>query len=54
MSLPRGVLPVREINKIQLKRRSIQSQADSGLPTQLIPGVFRRKSPFLYFRPRDT
>jgi len=27
MSLPRGVLPVREINKIQLKRRTIESTA---------------------------
>src|SRR4029453_17466399 len=36
-----------------MKRRSVQSQANSGLPTQLIPVAFRRKSPFLYFRPRD-
>jgi hypothetical protein len=26
--------------------RSVQSQADSGLPTQLIPVAFRRKSHF--------
>ena len=31
MSLPRGVLPVREINKIQLKRRSVQSYVEIGL-----------------------
>jgi len=46
MSLPRGVLPVREINKIQLMRRSVQSQEKSGLPTQLIRVAFRRKSHF--------
>jgi hypothetical protein len=33
--------------------RTVQSQADSGLPTQRLPVAFRRKSPFLYFRPRD-
>jgi hypothetical protein len=38
---------------IGLTRRSIQSQAASDLPTQLIPVAFRRKLPFLYFRPGD-
>src|SRR5262245_18420937 len=40
---------------IKLKRRSVQSQADSGLPTQLIPVVFRcLNHTFLYLYPRDT
>jgi hypothetical protein len=35
-------------------RRSIQSQADSGLPTQLIPVAFLRVNhTFLYLYPRD-
>jgi hypothetical protein len=34
---------------------SVQSQADSGLPTQLIPIAFRRVNhTFLYLYPRDT
>jgi hypothetical protein len=34
---------------------SVQSQADSGLPTQLIPITFRRVNhTFLYLYPRDT
>jgi hypothetical protein len=37
-----------------LKRRSVQSQADSDLPTQLIPVAFRRVNhTFLYLYPRD-
>jgi hypothetical protein len=37
-----------------LSRRSVQSQADSGLPTQLIPVAFRRVNhTFLYLYPRD-
>jgi methionine sulfoxide reductase catalytic subunit len=36
------------------RRRSVQSQADSGLPTQLIPVAFRRVNhTFLYLYPRD-
>ena len=36
-------------------KRSVQSQADSGLPTQLIPVAFRRVNhTFLYLYPRDT
>ena len=35
-------------------RRSVQSQADSGLPTHLIPTSFRRVNhTFLYLYPRD-
>ena len=37
-----------------LRRRSVQSQADSGLSTQLIPVAFRRVNhTFLYLYPRD-
>jgi hypothetical protein len=40
---------------ISLKRRSVQSQAKSGLPTRLIPVAFRRVNhTFLYLYPRDT
>jgi hypothetical protein len=38
-----------------VSRRSIQSQADSGLPTQRIPVAFRHVNhTFLYLYPRDT
>jgi hypothetical protein len=41
--------------EIALRRRSVQSQADSGLPTQLIPVAFRRVNhTFLYLYPRDA
>jgi hypothetical protein len=43
------------LNKFELTRRSIQSQADSGLPAQLILVAFRRVNhTFLYLYPRDT
>jgi hypothetical protein len=36
-------------------RRSVQSQADSGLPARPLPVVFRRVNhTFLYLSPRDT
>ena len=41
--------------QIRLTRRSVQSQADSGLLTQLIPVAFCRVDrTFLYLHPRDT
>jgi hypothetical protein len=40
--------------EIRLTRRSVQSQADSGLPTQLILVAFRRVNhTFPYLYPRD-
>jgi hypothetical protein len=41
------------LNKFELTRRSIQSQADSDLPTQLIPVAFVVNHTFLYLYPRD-
>jgi hypothetical protein len=38
--------PTTQSYKTRLLRRSVQSQAVSGLPTQPIPVAFRRKSPF--------
>ena len=45
--------PVRR--ETALLRRSVQSQDESGLPTQLMPISFRcLKHTFLYLYPRDT
>ena len=45
--------PSNKSSKISLTR-SVQSQADSGLPTRLIPVAFRRVNhTFLYLYPRD-
>jgi hypothetical protein len=43
-------VPIRRT--IELKRRSIQSQAESSLSTRRIPSVVNLT--FLYYRPRDT
>jgi hypothetical protein len=49
------ISPTASSYKARLLRRSVQSQADSGLPTQLIPVAFRPVNhTFLYLYPRDT
>ena len=41
--------------RLELISTALQSQADSGLPTQRIPVAFRRVNhTFLYLYPRDT
>ncbi len=37
----------------QMPHNKCLQENKSGLPTQLIPVAFLRKSPFLYFGPRD-
>src|SRR5262245_29402395 len=48
------ISPSAQTGQFNLLRRSVQSQADSGLPTQRIPVPFRCVNhTFLYLYPRD-
>ena len=49
-----SVLSSSIFRQIRLTRRSIQSEADSGLPNQQIRVAFVVNLTFLYHRPRDT